>query len=191
MAPREVRTLLLCSLAPLALACSRDEVDRRRAPEESEDDAKTSRPAKKATLEDLVSLVDEARSLGEKTWPGARLGGVRVAEEVPPGARSNLYSVRVRFHLDAKAHGGPPSASVVCSPKCQTIEHKVTADAVAWPKCSLSDALKVARGAGLGAERPVVGYGSWGDGPWWTFRSSVDDASGVEVDGESCKLRAR
>lgn len=189
LAVRSDRFVAVLAGSLLALVACGDDKKRSRADDEDDRSAsdKADEGSGEATLESVTPLLEAARAEGFETWPTSELAGIRVSLEVPPGERQNIYSVRVMFELDTDpSDATAKSGSVVCSPKCQVIRHKVDASPHPWPKCTLADATKAARKAGLKAKQPVVLYGSWGDGPRWSFKEQVESSSSIVIDGETC-----
>jgi hypothetical protein len=142
------------------------------------------------SIEEASAVIQEALKLGESTWPGATVGGVKVGDEVPKGVRSEAYSVRVSFEFDADlTDPAAKSGSVVCSPECVVIRHKIKRAGAAPFPCAFDEALAAARKAGVSPRRPLVAYGYWNlDGrSGWTFRS--DDAAPVVEIGDGCAVK--
>ena len=188
-APRRLVVVLACAIASVATACKDTPKTGSSA---SSSDASTSGSSHAVAGADaLPTLLDLARAKGEKTWPGAKLSGIKIGDEVPPGERRNIYSVRVGFEFDADAEDPTAkSGSVVCSPGCQVIRHKVKGEAIAWPACGIADALRAARGVGLASGQPEIGYGSWNEGAAvWSFKEVRDAPTAIRVDGVTCAVR--
>lgn len=142
-----------------------------------------------SSVDAVPELMSEALALGEATWPGAEVGGVKVGPELSREARRNVYTVRVSFEFtsdpgDSTARSG----SVVCNPSCDVIRHQIAREAAPPFPCAIEDALAVAREAGLVSTQPTIEYGYWSfDGrPGWVFRDA-DDGPEIEV-GPECAV---
>lgn len=142
-----------------------------------------------ASVDDVPAVLAEATKLGESTWPGAKVAGVRVADMVPRGGRENVYGVHVSFEFDADATDPTAkSGAVMCTPKCTASRAKiklVVPPPLATP-CSLADALAAAKRAGMSSKRPLITSGTWNmdRGPGWRFQS---DANGPAIKiGDGC-----
>lgn len=191
---RRLSTLLVaCVAVGLATACKDAPKGGSSGPSGDSSPGGSSDPSSRRTTgaDALPTLLELARAKGEKTWPGAKISGIKIGDEVPPGERRNVYSVRVAFEFDADAEDpSAKSGSVVCSPGCQIIRHKVKRDPVAWPACGIADALRAAREAGLASSQPQIGYGSWSDGAAvWSFKELRDSPKPILIDGATCAVK--
>ncbi|MFO0613058.1 MAG: hypothetical protein U0414_10740 [Polyangiaceae bacterium] len=139
-----------------------------------------------ANVDEALAAFGAATKLAESTWPGAKLGGVRVSDEVPSGGSANAYALRVSYEFEADpADPTARSGSIVCAPACAPIRHKVKrAPAPALP-CAPAAALAAARAEGLRSTRPLVAYGYWNvdERAGWTFR---DGEAVIEI-GRGCR----
>lgn len=190
---RHLAVFIACAAVGLATACkdSPKNGSSGRSGDSSPGGSSDSSSARTTGADALPALLELARAKGEKTWPGAKMSGIKIGDEVPPGERRNVYSVRILFTFDADAEDPKAkSGSVVCSSGCQIIRHPAKSEATAWPACGIADALRAARAAGLSSAQPEIGYGSWNDGAAaWSFKELRSSSKSIGVDGVTCAVK--